>query len=357
MTLPEGDEENRHRSNRLVVSTFRWHSGLVDQVANDAARFGEQSRTRSCPILHLRSDGVRAIVAPPRKMSTVVLASEGEALLADIGGFFARREWYRENDLPYQRIYLLHGPPGNGKSSFLQALAILFSMPFFYLELANKQLTLEGLRNMLKDNTLQSRCILALEDAESVFKKATPAAEAAAAEREAERLERMFTQKQAQQGAASDVSGQAAALAAHYGVTIEDFTSLVSGDLNPPNGRLIFFTTNHVDRMHSELLRLVDEQGMRVNFPNADSGVIQGMWAQFFAQYQPQAAQQWDRFQQEYARRFGSHSRICSAAAVQEYLMGFRTGESKVEPSCIRVVCCECALMVLVVRRRLRSLA
>jgi hypothetical protein len=37
----------------------------VDIIANDAARFGEQSRTRSCPILHLRSDGVRRIVAPP----------------------------------------------------------------------------------------------------------------------------------------------------------------------------------------------------------------------------------------------------------------------------------------------------
>ena len=94
-------------------------------------------------------------------------------------------------------------------------------MPFFYLELANKQLTLEGLRNMLSDSTLQSRCILALEDAESVFKAVSPAAEAAQAEREAERLERLFTQQQAQQsgggggGATAAAQGQAAALAAH----------------------------------------------------------------------------------------------------------------------------------------------
>ena len=52
---------------------------------------------------------------------------------------------------------MLHGPPGNGKSSFLQALAILFGMPYYYLELSNKQLTLEGLRNMLKDHTLHQR--------------------------------------------------------------------------------------------------------------------------------------------------------------------------------------------------------
>ena len=172
------------------------------------------------------------------------------------------------------------------QSSFLQALAILFSMPFFYLELANKHLTLEGLRNMLSDSTLQSRCILALEDAESVFKQATPAAEAAAAEREAERLERLFTQQQQttqQPGAGgAHAAGQtAAALAAHYGVTIEDFTALVSGDLLPPNGRLIFFTTNHVVRMHADLLRLVDEQGMRVHFPDADMACISGIWRCF----------------------------------------------------------------------------
>eukprot|EP01047_Picozoa_sp_COSAG01_P123860 COSAG01_NODE_52828_length_343_cov_9.606557_2_plen_44_part_01 len=28
---------------------------------------------------------------------------------------------YKAKSLPYQRIYLMHGPPGNGKSSFLQA--------------------------------------------------------------------------------------------------------------------------------------------------------------------------------------------------------------------------------------------
>ena len=104
MTLPSPDDEaagGRRRQgsgNRLVVSTFRWHTALVDRVANEASLFGEQSRTRSCPILHLRSDGVRKIVAPPRKMATVVLGSEGEALLADIGQFFASREWYRDND-------------------------------------------------------------------------------------------------------------------------------------------------------------------------------------------------------------------------------------------------------------------
>ena len=42
MTLPEGEGGRTDRSNCLVVSTFRWHAPLVDRVANEAARFGEQ---------------------------------------------------------------------------------------------------------------------------------------------------------------------------------------------------------------------------------------------------------------------------------------------------------------------------
>ena len=68
-----------------------------------------------------------------------------------------------------QRVYLLHGPPGNGKSSFLQAASILFRMPYCYLEMTGRKLTIEGLRNVLSENTLKIPCLLALEDAESLF--------------------------------------------------------------------------------------------------------------------------------------------------------------------------------------------
>lgn len=72
-------------------------------------------------------------------------------------------------------------------------------------------------------------------------------------------------------GAAGGTSaaGMAAALAHQYGVTIEDFIALVGGMLNPPAGRLLFFTTNHVGRLHSDILRVVDEQGARILFDNA----------------------------------------------------------------------------------------
>ena len=42
-------------------------------------------------------------------------------------------------------------------------------MPYCYLEMTGRKLTIEGLRNVLSENTLKIPCLLALEDAESLF--------------------------------------------------------------------------------------------------------------------------------------------------------------------------------------------
>lgn len=43
--------------------------------------------------------------------------------ISDIEDFFESEEWYRLNSISHKRGYLLHGPPGCGKSSFIMAIA------------------------------------------------------------------------------------------------------------------------------------------------------------------------------------------------------------------------------------------
>jgi hypothetical protein len=40
----------------------------------------------------------------------------------DYESFFAREQWFRSLRLPFRRGYLLHGPPGNGKTSVIRAM-------------------------------------------------------------------------------------------------------------------------------------------------------------------------------------------------------------------------------------------
>ena len=51
----------------------------------------------------------------------------------EIFSFFQNPTWYRERGIPYRRGYLLYGPPGCGKSSFISALAGELVSTFYQL--------------------------------------------------------------------------------------------------------------------------------------------------------------------------------------------------------------------------------
>ncbi|KAK8771539.1 hypothetical protein V5799_025216 [Amblyomma americanum] len=56
-----------------------------------------------------------------RPLDSVILdAGIAERLLADIREFIANPQWYADRGIPYRRGYLLYGPPGCGKTSFIE---------------------------------------------------------------------------------------------------------------------------------------------------------------------------------------------------------------------------------------------
>ena len=64
-----------------------------------------------------------------RRMLDSVILDEGisERVVNDVKSFIGNGKWYNERGIPYRRGYLLYGPPGSGKSSFIQALAVRIS--------------------------------------------------------------------------------------------------------------------------------------------------------------------------------------------------------------------------------------
>ena len=73
-------------------------------------------------------------------MSTVIMnEDEKTALLNDIEDFLHEKThgWYSRRGIPYRRGFLLHGPPGTGKSSLSLSIAGRFGLDVYIVNLAS----------------------------------------------------------------------------------------------------------------------------------------------------------------------------------------------------------------------------
>lgn len=55
-----------------------------------------------------------------RPLHSVILdCGQRERILEDVKQFTMSQHWYTDRGIPYRRGYLLYGPPGCGKTSFM----------------------------------------------------------------------------------------------------------------------------------------------------------------------------------------------------------------------------------------------
>lgn len=141
---------------------------VVDQFIHDVQALAAPPpgpRTRLC--FALWSEWSSPKDRAPRPLSSVILADDlvGE-LERDVAAFLAARDWYAERGIPWRRGYLLHGPPGGGKTSIVQALACHFGLTVHVLSPAAEESD-ESLRRRVF--AVPERSILLIEDVDSVF--------------------------------------------------------------------------------------------------------------------------------------------------------------------------------------------
>ncbi|EEU33803.1 uncharacterized protein NECHADRAFT_56027 [Fusarium vanettenii 77-13-4] len=98
-----------------------------------------------------------------RPLSIVILdKQQKEPLIKDIQDFLdpKARCWYSDYSISYKRGYLLHGPPGTGKSSFSLLVAGELDMDIYVISIPSVN---DGmLKSLFAD--LPERCIILLED-------------------------------------------------------------------------------------------------------------------------------------------------------------------------------------------------
>src|SRR5205807_2961648 len=101
--------------------------------------------------------------------SVILDGAQAEELHADMRAFLASRAWYEQVGVPYRRGYLLHGPPGNGKTSVVKALAGELGMSIYLLMLSDPEMSDGRVSDLLAK--VPDRSIVLLEDIDCAFVK------------------------------------------------------------------------------------------------------------------------------------------------------------------------------------------
>jgi chaperone BCS1 len=133
---------------KVLFTTFGKNTSVFDRMLKDAYDLSTTQEEGKTLIFTNWGAEWRQFGQPRRKrpLESVILdESISDKLVEDVNEWINSSKWYIERGIPYRRGYLLHGPPGSGKSSFIFALAGKLNYNICILNLSERGLTDERL--------------------------------------------------------------------------------------------------------------------------------------------------------------------------------------------------------------------
>ncbi|KAI1386838.1 BCS1 N terminal-domain-containing protein [Hypoxylon trugodes] len=247
----------------VELTTLYAHRHIFEDVFAEARALALQANEGKTVVYSVRNFDWVPLGEPRRKrpLGSVILdKGVKEDIVNDAKDFLARRQWYVNRGIPYRRGYLLYGPPGSGKSSFIQALAGELDFSVAMVNLSEIGVTDDKLAFLL--TKLPERTILLLEDADSAF---------------VNRRKR-------------DSDGYSGGT-----VTFSGLLNALDG-LSAGEERIAFLTTNHVELLDPALIR-PGRVDMTVRIGEATKYQAAQMWDRFYGDIDTEGIHR-DRFLQ-----------------------------------------------------------
>ena len=239
----------------VTLTTLYAHRHIFEDIFFEAHKLAQQATEGKLIVYQPVSTRWEQFGEPRRKRGIEsVILDEGikERITGDVKDFLGSAKWYYDRGIPYRRGYLLHGPPGSGKTSFIQAVAGDLDYNIAMLNLSQRGLTDDRLQHLL--SVIPERTIVLLEDADAAF---------------------------ANRRSQTDADGYRGA-----NVTFSGLLNALDGVASSEE-RILFLTTNHVERMDAALIR-PGRVDMTVRLGDATRWQVEQFWDRFYGELDQQ---------------------------------------------------------------------